>query len=64
MVLSCLPKPAVHLSVERTTVTHNALTGSGSVTRQGGGLFTAIPIILNHSLIAENVPDNCFGTAC
>jgi hypothetical protein len=55
--------PPVHLTLQSTTVTRNSLTGSPGVTVQGGGVYTAPPatITLGHSLIAHNVPDQCFG---
>ena len=28
---------------------------------EGGGIFSAYPVTLNHSRIAHNVPDQCFG---
>jgi hypothetical protein len=55
--------PPVQLTLQRTTVTRNSLTGSPNITLQGGGLFTAPPatVTLRHSLIAHNTPDQCFG---
>lgn len=51
------------LTLENTTVTHNALIGSHGITVQGGGLFTdpSESVTLTHSLIALNIPDQCFG---
>jgi hypothetical protein len=55
--------PPVRLTLTRTTVTRNTLTGSKGITVQGGGLFTMAPatITLIHSRITLNVPDQCFG---
>jgi hypothetical protein len=55
--------PPVQLALQRTNVTRNSLTGSPGITVQGGGLFTAPPatVTLRHSLIAHNIPDQCFG---
>jgi hypothetical protein len=55
--------PPVQLTLQRTSVTRNSLTGSPGITLQGGGLFTAPPatVILSRSLIAHNIPDQCFG---
>jgi fibronectin-binding autotransporter adhesin len=55
--------PPVQLTLQHTAVTRNSLTGSHGVTVQGGGLFTAPPvtIIVTDSVIALNVPDQCFG---
>ena len=51
------------LTLQDTTVTHNALIGSHGITVQGGGLFTdpSESVTLTHSLIALNIPDQCFG---
>jgi hypothetical protein len=55
--------PPVQLSLQRTTVIRNSLTGSPGVTVQGGGVYTTPPatITLRHSVIAHNIPDQCFG---
>jgi hypothetical protein len=53
--------PQVQLTLDHTTVTNNSLSGSPGITVQGGGLFTTLPVTLIHSLIAGNVPDQCFG---
>lgn len=55
------PTP-LQLTLENTHVTQNVLTGSAGLTLQGGGLFTAgFPATLTNSLIARNVPDQCYG---
>jgi hypothetical protein len=56
-----LSGPPVTLTLEGTSVTRNALTGSAGVGLAGGGLFTTEPVTLNHSLIARNAPDQCSG---
>jgi hypothetical protein len=55
--------PPVHLSVQYTAVTSNSLTGSPGVKVLGAGLFTARPatLVLRDSVIARNIPDQCFG---
>jgi len=55
--------PPVQLTLQGTAVTRNSLTGSDGVTVQGAGLFTAPPatVILTDSVIALNIPDQCFG---
>jgi hypothetical protein len=53
--------PPVRLALNRTILTRNSLTGSPSITLQGAGLFTELPVTLRHSLIARNTPDQCFG---
>ena len=44
-------------------MTQNALIGSQDITVQGGGLFThpSESVTLTHSLIALNIPDQCYG---
>jgi len=56
-----LSGPPVQLTLVGTAVTRNSVTGSPGVTVQGGGLFTALPVTLTDSLIARNIPDQCFG---
>jgi hypothetical protein len=46
------------LTLLGSSITHNALTAS---TAQGGGLFTANPATIKDTVIANNVPDQCFG---
>jgi hypothetical protein len=53
--------PQVQLTLDRTTVTGNSLSGSPGIRVQGGGLFTTLPVTLRHSVIAGNTPDQCFG---
>ena len=55
--------PPVQLTLQGTAVIRNSLTGSPGFTVQGGGLYTMSPatITLRHSLIAHNIPDQCFG---
>jgi hypothetical protein len=40
---------------------HNTLSASPGLTVQGGGIFTAFPVTLNNSRIANNTPDQCYG---
>ncbi len=56
-----LSGPPVKLTLARTAVTRNAVTGSKRITVHGGGLFTTSPVTLTQSLIARNRPDQCFG---
>jgi hypothetical protein len=53
--------PSVRLALVDSPVTHNTLTASPGITVQGGGLFTLFPVTLTSSLIAHNVPDQCYG---
>jgi hypothetical protein len=53
--------PSVRLALVDSPVTRNTLTASPGITVQGGGLFTLFPVTLTSSLIAQNVPDQCYG---
>jgi hypothetical protein len=53
--------PQTRLSLVDSAITHNALVASPGITAQGGGLFTPFPVMLMHSVIAGNVPDQCAG---
>jgi hypothetical protein len=46
------------LTLLGSSITHNTLTAT---TAHGGGLFTANPPTIRNTLIANNVPDQCFG---
>jgi hypothetical protein len=52
------------LTLTDSTVTNNTLSGSKSISVQGGGLFTAFPVTLTNSNISGNTPDNCSGISC
>jgi hypothetical protein len=53
--------PGGPLVLQNSPVTANTLSGAG-LTLQGGGIFLQDqPITLTHSLITQNVPDQCFG---
>jgi hypothetical protein len=49
------------LTLINSRVTGNALSGSAAITLQGGGVFATNPVSLMNSMIAGNVPDQCFG---
>jgi hypothetical protein len=49
------------LTLTDSAVTLNTLTAGAGITVQGGGLFTTFPVTLKDSVIARNVPDQCFG---
>jgi hypothetical protein len=52
--------PGGPLVLQNSSVTGNTL--SGTVVLQGGGIYLqGQPITLTHSVIAQNVPDQCFG---
>jgi hypothetical protein len=53
--------PSVRLALVDSAVTRNTLTASPGITVQGGGLFTVFPVTLTNSVIAQNVPDQCYG---
>ena len=56
-----LSGPPVELTLDHTSVTGNAVAGTPKIDLQGGGLFTTESVTLNHSSIAGNTPDQCFG---
>jgi hypothetical protein len=51
----------VRLALVDSAVTGNTLTASAGITMQGGGLFTLFPVTLTDSVVAGNVPDQCYG---
>jgi hypothetical protein len=50
--------PPGQLTLIDSRIIHNTLSG---VTLQGGGLFTTVPVTLTNTVIAQNIPDQCFG---
>jgi hypothetical protein len=58
---SLFNSPPIELTLENTNVMHNTLRASPGLTVQGGGMFTAFPVTLNNSRIANNTPDQCYG---
>jgi hypothetical protein len=55
------PDLPVQLTLANSAVTHNTLSASLGITVLGGGLFTAFPVTLKNTTIAQNAPDQCFG---
>jgi hypothetical protein len=54
--------PGGPLVLVNSTVTGNVLSGSSGIMLQGGGLYIRNqPLTLTHSVIANNIPDQCFG---
>jgi hypothetical protein len=53
--------PLTALVLVGSAITHNTLTASPGITVLGGGLFTLRPVSLTSSIIAQNVPDQCYG---
>jgi hypothetical protein len=53
--------PGGPLNLANATITHNLLTGTTGITLQGGGIFATNPVTLTHTVIADNVPDQCDG---
>jgi len=49
-----------HLRLEHTRVIADTLSAS-PVLPVEGGIFSALPVALDHSRIAHNIPDQCFG---
>jgi hypothetical protein len=55
-----LNKPP-HLTLNDTRVIGNTLRARPGLPVEGGGIFTAFPVTLNHSQITHNHPDQCAG---
>jgi hypothetical protein len=55
-----VPDPPSDLTLRNSSVTHNVLIGRDGP-RLGGGLFTQVPVTLDGSTLAKNVPDQCYG---
>jgi hypothetical protein len=53
--------PPGQITLTDSAITHNTLSGSTGITVQGGGLFTTLPVTLKDTVIARNIPDQCFG---
>ena len=53
--------PGGPLTLTNSRVVSNLLTGSPTITLQGGGIFATNPVTLTNSLIAGNSPDQCEG---
>ncbi|MDP9255713.1 MAG: right-handed parallel beta-helix repeat-containing protein [Actinomycetota bacterium] len=53
--------PPVVLALHNTVVAENVLKASAGLSREGGGIFTGFAVVLDHSLVAHNDPDQCFG---
>ena len=53
--------PGGPLVLQNSTLTGNALTGSGLIVHGGGLYLENESLTFLNSLIANNVPDQCFG---
>jgi hypothetical protein len=54
--------PGGPLVLVKSSVTGNVLTASAGILRRGGGIYiSGQPLTLRDSVIARNVPDQCFG---
>ena len=53
-----------HLTLDHTLVIGNTLSASPGLPVEGGGLFTAFPVRLDHSRIVHSHPDQCAGSGC
>ena len=49
------------LTLINSRVTSNVLSGSSAITLQGGGIYATNPVSLTNTVIANNIPDQCFG---
>jgi hypothetical protein len=55
-----VPDPPSELTLLQSSVIGNVLIGTNGP-RRGGGLFTQVPVTVQSSTLAGNVPDQCFG---
>ncbi len=53
--------PPVKLTLRKSRITGNSLSGSVGADLRGGGLFTTTPVRLLKTRIVANSPDQCFG---
>jgi hypothetical protein len=53
--------PPGQLTLIDSAIVDNTLSGTTGITIQGGGLFTTVPVTQKDTLIAHNIPDQCFG---
>jgi hypothetical protein len=53
--------PPGQLTLIDSKIVNNTLSGDPGITIQGGGLFTTVPVTLKNTVIAHNIPDQCFG---
>jgi hypothetical protein len=53
--------PPGQITLTGSTIVHNMLSGSPGITIQGGGLYTTVPVTFRDTVIAKNIPDQCFG---
>lgn len=56
-----LSGPPATLAIHHSSITENTLTVGANAAAQGGGLYTTVPVTLDHVVIAHNHPDNCHG---
>lgn len=56
-----LSGPPVTLALHHTMVTRNHLHTRLPGVRRGAGMFTTVPVTLDHSAIRGNTPDQCHG---
>jgi hypothetical protein len=53
--------PPPTLTVLHSAIVRNSASGSAGVAVKGSGLYTDLPVTVTRTLIAGNVPDQCFG---
>jgi hypothetical protein len=51
------------LSMRRSEVSDNVLSGPPAALLQGGGLYSELPVDRRQTRIEDNVPDQCWGCA-
>ncbi len=53
--------PEGPLTLTDSRITRNGLSGSDGITLRGGGVFATSPVTQTRSVIAHNLPDQCYG---
>lgn len=53
--------PDVRLTLTGDVITHNKLINSAELIAEGGGIYSDFPIVIHHTIIKKNSPDQCHG---
>jgi hypothetical protein len=53
--------PDVQLTLTDDVITHNKLINSAGLTAEGGGISSDFPVVIHHTIIKNNSPDQCHG---
>jgi hypothetical protein len=53
--------PDVQLTLTGDVITHNKLINSAGLIAEGGGIYSDFPVVIHHTIIKNNSPDQCHG---